>query len=101
MTEIQKMIQLQKIAAEEAEKQSIIKAMDALEEMCEVFIGQVPDFIMKGERGATDITEAIAAVKTLREIGAKYGIEFPEIRSEQELRIYVAKFALEILRGDD
>ena len=101
MTEIQKMMQLRKMTAVEAERQSISNVMDTLQEIFEVFVGQVPDFIMKGERGATDITEAITAVKTLREIGAKYGIEFPEIHSEQELRVYVAKYALEILRSDE
>ena len=100
MTEIQKMIQLQKVATEEAERQSIGKAMDTLEAIFEVFVGQVPDFILKGERGAADTTEANAAVKTLGEIGAKYGIEFPEIHNERELRVYVAKYAIEILRND-
>ena len=101
MTEIQKMIQLRKVATEEAEKQSISKVMDTLEEVFKVFVGQVPDFIRTGERGVADTTEAITAVKAIREIGKKYGVEFPEIHSEQELRVYVAKYALEILRSND
>ena len=101
MTEIKKMIQLRKMATEEAEKQSVSKAMDALEEIFEEFVGQVPDFIRKGERGSVDTAETMVAVKTLGEFGTKYGIEFPEIHNEQELRVYVARYTLEILRSDD
>lgn len=101
MTEIQKMIQLRNMATEKAEKENISKVMDTMEEIFKAFVGQVPDFIRTGERGVADTTEAIAAVKTLREIGAKYGVEFPEIHSEQELRVYVARYALEILRSED
>ena len=93
------MKELDKIMAESAKKgkeeQKVVDvALRTIDETFEKLVESSKSFILEGVRTKVDMTEAMDALKKLREI---VGDIIPEIKSEKYAKIYIVKYGKEIL----
>ena len=96
--EIEKLNAIQE-KVEQSEKTIVEQIKETISTDFRAMIEDTRIFLMTGEKISRDFSNSIAALKKLKGFGDQYGIEFPEINTNEEAAIYILKFGSEIVKG--
>ena len=94
--EIEKMMRLREVL-EGDEKKELDQAMTIVGETFKRMIFNVGEEI-KGKGNDIDFTSAKAALNTISALARKSKIDFPEFKTTEEVKVYILKYGMEIVR---
>ena len=94
--EIEKMTSIQERCTGE-EKKEIDQVIETLSVDFEAVLSDSRNYILTGEKKERNLSESIFAIKKMKRIGEKYGIEFPEVETNEQAAVYVLNFGRQIV----
>ncbi len=94
--EIEKMTSIQGQVTEE-EAKDIGKIIDTLSKDFRTILSDSREFILTGEKVTRDFSESISALNKIKAYGERFGVEFPEIDTNEKAAVYLLKFGREIV----
>ena len=95
--EIEKMTQVQKMATE-VESKDIDHIINTLSSDFQQMLNDSRNYLLTGEKVERDWSESLRAMKKMKEYGDKYGVEFPDVETNEQAIVYVLKFGHEIVK---
>ena len=99
MLEIEKIMMVREAVALDSDREKITDAMNALSSTFKQMLFATREFMQAGKVPEMDLTELHAHMDTLREIAARFGVDFPATDTDMELREFVIKFGTEIIQN--
>ena len=83
---------------DEEEKKEVASAKKSLSDTFKLMITDFQNYVLTGKREEIDLESILPQLKRLKEIGAKYEIEFPSIEDADSARVYVAQYGSQIVK---
>lgn len=99
MNEIEKMVLMREAVALDSDREAIVAAMEALANTFHQLIFAARGGMLGEEVSLPDVAEVHEHMELLRTIGARFGIDFPPTETDAELRQFVMKFGMEVIKG--
>ena len=96
--EVEKLNAIQE-KAQESEREAIENIKETISTDFRAMVEDTRIFLMTGEKVTRDFSNSITALRKLKVFGNQYGIEIPEINTNEEAAIYILKFGSEIIKG--
>lgn len=83
---------------DEEEKKEVTSVKKSLSDTFRLMITDFQNYVLSGKREDIDMEGIIPQLKRLKEIGAKYQVEFPSIDDADSARVYVAQYGSQIVK---
>lgn len=99
MNEIEKMVLMREAVALDSDREAIVAAMEALANAFHQLIFATRGGMLGEAVTLPDVAELRGHMELLRTIGARFGIDFPSTETDAELRQFVMKFGMEVIKG--
>lgn len=96
--EIEKMTRIQEMVS----KEEAVEIRNIINTLSNDFSGITEDsrhYILTGERVTRDFSDSIFALKRMKAYGERFGIDFPNIETDEQAAIYILKFGKEIVKS--
>ena len=97
--EIEKMTSIQEKVTD-AEAREIGLIIDTLSKDFEGMVHDSRVFILTGKKVERDFADSISALQKLKNYGERFGVEFPDIKSNDQASTYILTFGRETVLMD-
>lgn len=99
MNEIEKMVLMREAVALDSDREAIAAAIEALAGAFHQLIFATRGSMLGEEVTLPDVADLHGHMALLRTIGVRFGIDFPPTETDAELRQFVMKFGMEVIRS--